>query len=271
MLKTEMRNEKTTHIDKASTIDMLRMINDENRCAVEAVENEIENIAKAVDIISEKIGKGGRLVYVGCGTSGRLGVLDAAEIPTTFGVANDTVIGIIAGGDKCLRLSLENEDDKGERGRFDISDIEPTPNDVIVGISVAGEARYVNEAVRYAKSVGCVTIGLTSNEDSTLANISDITICTDTGAEAIAGSTRMKAGTADKIVLNMLSTGAMIKQGYVYENLMINLKPKNVKLKARAIRIVSEIAGVDEIEAAKLLTANDWEIKKAVESSGKEL
>ncbi len=266
MTKTEMRNPKTTHIDKMNTIDMLKVFQEENYVALKALDNALESIAPVIDVIAEKIKIGGRLIYVGCGTSGRLGVLDASECPPTFGVTPDVVIGIIAGGDKCLRSAAEGAEDSGEAGIEDIASLNPTENDCIVGISVAGEAQYVLKALEYSKQHGSTTIGLTSNKGSSLAKTSDFAIVTDTGAEVVTGSTRLKAGTAHKLVLNMLSTCAMIKQGYVYENLMINLRPTNIKLKARTIRIVSDITGTDIEYAEKLLSENEWNIKKAVQS-----
>ena len=266
MLKTEMRNEKSMHIDKMDTLSMLKLINEENMNSVKAVEAELDNIARAVDVITESFSKGGRLFYIGAGTSGRIGVLDASECPPTYGVPEDMVIGIIAGGDKSLRSASENAEDVGERGVEDLAKYNLTENDVAVGISVAGGAQYVLAALAYAKEKGATTVGLTSNEDSLLAQQADIAICPDTGAEVITGSSRMKGGNAQKFVLNMLSTCAMVKSGYVYENLMINLKPSNVKLKKRMIRIVQEIRKCDEITAEQLLNENDWTIKKAVES-----
>ena len=269
MRKTEMRNPKSTHIDTMSTLEMLKVIQEENVRSVEAVNEQLESIAQAVDAAAEAVRKGGRIIYLGCGTSGRLGVLDASECPPTFGVTPDTVIGIIAGGDKCLRSASENAEDKGEVGVADLAALNPTANDFVLGISVAGGAAYVLDALKYAKSKGCTTAGLTSTEDSPLAQIADIAIVTDTGAEVITGSTRMKAGTAQKLVLNMISTCAMVKQGYVYENLMINLKPSNIKLQARCIRIVSDITGLPLKDAEKLLADNNWNIRSAVDAFNK--
>ena len=265
MLNTEKRNPKTTHIDKMSTIDMLKIINEENMNAVKAVEAELENIEKAVDAASDALSNGGRIIYIGCGTSGRLGVLDAAECPPTFGVSPDVVVGIIAGGDKCLRSASENQEDSYESGVKDVKDINLSGKDCLIGLSVAGGAKYVLGAVEYAKEIGAVTVGITSNKGTPLDTLADISICTDTGAEVITGSTRMKAGTAQKIILNMISTSVMVKAGYVYENLMINLKPSNVKLHNRVIRIVCDIKNISADEAEKLLDENDWDIRKAVE------
>lgn len=264
MLKTEMRNERTKHIDKMSTGEMIQVINDEMKLAVNSIDSEIENIKKAVDVISDRIKNGGRLIYIGCGTSGRLGICDAAECPPTFGVSGDVVVGIMAGGDKCIRSASENQEDLGENAIRDLKEINLNSRDSVVGLSVAGGAQYVITALNYAKSLGCPAIAITSNKGSEIDKISDISICPDTGAEVITGSTRMKAGTAQKIILNMLSTCAMIKQGYVYENLMINLKPTNIKLKKRVIRIVMDITEVNEEDAVSALKKNNWNIKSTI-------
>ena len=264
MLKTEMRNQNTTHISEMSTIDMMRTIQKENLNAAFAIESELESIAKAVDGISERMKRGGRLFYIGCGTSGRLGVLDASECPPTYGVPKDLVIGIIAGGDHALRNAIEGAEDNAEMGAEDISKFDINEKDSIVGISVAGGARYVVGALTRARQVGALTVALTSNEDTPIEKISDIAIHPDTGAEVITGSTRMKAGTAHKMILNMISTSVMIRQGHVYENLMINLRPSNVKLEDRMVRIVRDILDIEYDQAKKLLNDNDFVIKKAI-------
>ena len=267
MLNTEKRNPKTMHIDKMSTLEMIRVMNEENMNAVRAVEAQSEKIAEAVEVISEAFSKGGRLIYVGAGTSGRLGVCDAAECPPTFGVDYNTVITVMAGGRDAMFRAAENEEDSAEKGRADLLEKNPRSVDVIMGISASGGAEYVASAMRTAKELGCKTISLASNENTKIGAIADIEIVCDTGAEVITGSTRMKGGNAQKFVLNMISTGAMVKCGYVYENLMVNLKPTNVKLKNRMISIVSEIVGCDAGHARKLLENNDWDIKKAVKNS----
>lgn len=264
MLKTEERNAKTMHVDKMSTSDMLAIMQEENANAVKAVALAQDSIANAVDEISLRMAKGGRLFYVGCGTSGRLGVLDASECPPTFGVPSDLVVGIIAGGDKALRNAIEGAEDNAIAGANDLSEFSVTDCDSVVGISVAGGAEYVLGAIRYAKERGALTVGISSNDGSKLLAISDIPIFTDTGAEVITGSTRMKAGTAHKMILNMISTAVMIKQGYVYENLMINLKPTNKKLKQRMVRITATLTGTDEKTAEILLENNDFNIRNAV-------
>ena len=265
MLKTEMRNEKTTHIDKMSTADMVRIMNEENMNAVKAVGECTEQIAKAIDVISERMTKGGRLFYVGAGTSGRLGVVDASECPPTFGVDYDKVIGVIAGGKDAMFRANEGGEDKTENGKADLEKYGLCENDGVVGISAAGGAAYVVGALQYAKSCGCATVSLSCNSDTKIAKEADIAIVTDTGAEVITGSTRLKAGTAQKLVLNMLSTCCMVKCGYVYENLMINLKPTNIKLRDRMIRIVCDITGIGYDEAESRLEKADWSIREAVE------
>ena len=265
MLKTEQRNPKSTHIDKMSTLDMVKLMSEENYVAVKAVEDAAQSIAEAVDAIAFSMENGGRLYYIGAGTSGRLGVLDASECPPTFGVSPDLVSGIIAGGYDCLVKASEGGEDSYENGILDVKD-RLHAGDVIVGISAAGGAKYVLGALEWAKTNGCVTVGVTSNADSLLAKNADIAIFTDTGAEVITGSTRLKAGTAQKLVLNILSTAAMVKTGRVYENLMINLRPTNEKLRRRVISIVREIKNVDEDEAIALLDSNEWNIRKAVEN-----
>ena len=266
MLKTEQRNPKSTHIDKMSTLDMVKLMSEENYVAVKAVEDAAESIAEAVDAIALSMENGGRLYYIGAGTSGRLGVLDASECPPTFGVSPDLVSGIIAGGYDCLVKASEGGEDSYENGVLDVKD-RLRAGDVIVGISAAGGAKYVLGALEWARANGCITVGVTSNNDSPLAKNSDIAIFTDTGAEIITGSTRLKAGTAQKLVLNILSTAAMVKTGRVYENLMINLRPTNEKLRRRVISIVCEIKKINEDEAIALLDANDWSIRKAVEKN----
>lgn len=265
MLKTEMRNPRTKHLDRMETVDMLKVMNDENMNAVRAVGDSIDDVARAVDAVSDAFAKGGRLFYVGAGTSGRLGVIDAAECPPTFGVPYNKVIGVIAGGKDAMFKANEGGEDNAEAAVRDLKPYSLTQNDVLVGISAAGGAAYVVGAIEYAKDIGCVTVAVTSNDDTKIVKAADIAIVTDTGAEVVTGSTRLKAGTAQKLVLNMISTCAMVKSGYVYENLMINLKPTNIKLRGRMIRIVSDIMEIPEDEAEKRLDSANWNIKEAVE------
>ena len=265
ILKTEMRNPNTTNIDRMTTAKMLECIQRENENAVLSVRKALGEIEDACDIIAEKLSQGGRLIYIGAGTSGRLGVLDASECPPTYGVPRDMVVGIIAGGEKCMFEAAEGAEDNYESGIKYLRDKHLTKKDVVVGISASGNAQYVIGALDFANELGCETIGITSNENTLITKSARISIITDTGAEAITGSTRMKAGTAQKIILNMLSTVAMVKLGNVYENMMINLRPTNEKLKQRMIRIVTEIAGVSEEEAKKLLEESNWNIRTAIQ------
>ena len=262
MLKTEMRNPKTTHLDRMTTTEMLRVIQDENMNAVKAVDGCLDAVGRAVDAVTEALRRGGRLIYVGAGTSGRLGVLDASEACPTFGVPEGTILGVMAGGVEALYRAGEPEEDSAAFGERDVKAVNLASVDCVVGISAAGGAEYVLAAVGYAKSIGCTTVGLTCNEGSPLAVLADIAIVTDTGAEVVTGSTRMKAGTAHKLVLNMLSTCSMVHLGNVYENLMVNLKPSNDKLRERMVRIVCAARGVEAAEARRLLEGNGWNIRK---------
>lgn len=264
MLKTEMRNPKTIHIDKMITREMVDVIASENYNAVRAVENAAPEIAAAVDLIADAMKNGGKLFYIGAGTSGRLGIMDAAECPPTFGVPYDLVTGIMAGGKECMFRAGENNEDSFEAGAKDVDEYGLKAGDVLVGISAAGGAAYVIGAMEKCKELGGRTVGLSCNEHAKIKEISDCFVWTDTGAEVVTGSTRMNAGTAHKLVLNIFSTCAMIKLGHVYENLMINLKPSNVKLAERQVNIVSEICSVDRETAAKLLEENDYVIRKAI-------
>ena len=265
MLRTEMRNEKSMHIDRMETIDMVRIMNEENMNSVLAVEKALPQVAVAVDAVSDAIAKGGKLVYIGAGTSGRLGIIDASECPPTFGVDHSLVQGIIAGGKERVFKAGENEEDNYDKGINDVKDL-LTDKDVLVGISAAGGAKYILGALTEAKRKGCTTVCITSNADTPITKAVDIAIVCDTGAEVITGSTRLKAGNSQKFVLNMLSTCAMIKTGKVYENLMINLKPSNEKLRLRVIRITSQILEIPEEAAIPLLEKNDWDIRKTIES-----
>ncbi len=263
---TEARNPLTTHIDQASTMEMLEMIQTENINAAKAVGKALPMIAQAVDSIVFHMKAGGRLIYMGAGSSGRLGVLDAVECPPTYGVEQELVSGIMAGGAPCMFRASEGEEDNAQAGVRDLSAKELQPHDCVVGISAAGNAAYVADALAYARTVGCVTVGVTSNPHSRLATESDLPIVVETGAEAVTGSTRMKAGTAQKMILNMLSTCAMIQTGKVYENLMINLRPSNVKLRQRVISIVCQICGCEEEKAIAMLDEKDWSIRQVVDS-----
>ncbi len=266
MIRTETRNPNSTHIDKMSPAEMVAVMQQANREVAEAVDAASPAIANAIESISERMKKGGRLFYMGCGTSGRLGVVDASECPPTYGVSPDLVVGIIAGGDGALRRSVEGAEDNAELGKNDIMQYNITALDTVMGISVAGNAAYVTGALTYAKEQGALTVGLTCNDDCGLTRISDIAIVTDTGPEIITGSTRMKAGTAHKMVLNMISTGVMIRMGRVCENYMIYIKPVNIKLKQRMINITSELTHCSLEQAEELLEKNNWKIDEALKN-----
>ena len=255
-LLTETRNERSQEIDAVSTEDMLRIINDEDATVADRVREQTPNVAKAIDAIYERVRKGGRLYYTGAGTSGRLGVLDASECPPTFGVPRDMVQGFIAGGDPALRVSAEGAEDSREQGAMDLiaNGFNQSPRlDVLVGIAASGRTPYVLGAMQHARQHDCLVIGLSCVPGSPVETAADIAITPATGAEVITGSTRMKAGTATKMVLNMLSTGLMVKLGYVYGNLMTNVQPTNEKLADRAERIIATATGVTAQHAAGLL------------------
>lgn len=263
-LETEQPNPSSCGIDARSTEEILRIMNAEDQKVAPAVGAEIPRIARAVDIIVDRLSRGGRLFYLGAGTSGRLGALDAAECPPTFRVPPDLVQAVIAGGEKALTRSTEASEDDPEGGVRDLTARGFCASDVLVGIAASGRTPYVLGAVEWARRLGAATIGVTSNPGSPLAGLVDIAIVPLTGPEIIAGSTRLKAGTAAKLVLNMLSTATMIRLGHVYGNLMVNVQPTNVKLRARARRILRQAAGVSEEEADRLLAAAGDSVKLAI-------
>ena len=259
---TEFRNENTKDIDLLPTIEIVKKMNDEDKLVALAVEDESENIAAAIDLIAKQFLKGGRLFYFGAGTSGRLGILDASECPPTFSVSPEMVQGIIAGGDTAIRNAVEGAEDNEEVGWKDASML--TAEDVAVVISASGNPKYLLGVLKRAEEVGAKTIAVTCNSKGRIAEEAGLVICAEVGPEVIAGSSRLKAGTAQKMILNMLTTGAMIKIGKTYENFMIDLQAKNEKLKDRAIRIVAQIANVSHTDALSALLKADWEIKTAI-------
>jgi N-acetylmuramic acid 6-phosphate etherase len=252
-LLTEQRNPRSEHIDALSTEDMLRVINEEDQKIATAVARSVPQIATAVDAIVAAVRNGGRLFYIGAGTSGRLGVLDASECPPTYSVPYGLVQGIIAGGETALSKATEASEDDPDSGVRDLMARGFSPKDVLAGIAASGRTPYVLGAVQKARAIGAITIGISCSPDSALSAAVEIAIEVPVGPEIVTGSTRMKAGTATKLVLNMLTTGAMIRLGYVYGNLMVNLHPKNEKLRDRARRIVRDASGVDDVRAAELL------------------
>ena len=263
-LLTEEQNPASRDIDAKSTTEILKIINGEDRKVAPSVALEIPQIAQAVDGIVAAIEKGGRLFYIGAGTSGRLGVLDAAECPPTFNVPADLVQGVIAGGEAALARATEASEDDREMGKRDLAARGFRSGDVLVGIAASGRTPYVLGALEMARSMGALTIGISCTPDSELARAVQIAITPLPGPEVIAGSTRMRAGTATKLVLNMLSTAAMIRLGHVYGNLMVNVQPKNRKLEDRARRIIAEAAGVPYESAAELLTQARGSVKTAI-------
>jgi len=262
---TEYRNENTKDIDLLSTIDIVRKMNEEDKLVAVAVEDELPHIAEAIDMIAKQFLKGGRLFYFGAGTSGRLGVLDASECPPTFSVPKDMVQGIIAGGKDAFLTAVEGAEDNFEAGIQDAKVL--TDKDVCVVISASGNPKYLLGVLNQADEVGARTIAITCNAKGKVTEDAGLVICVEVGPEVIAGSSRLKAGSAQKMILNMLSTGAMIKIGKTYENYMIDLKAVNEKLKDRAIRIVAQIADITHSEALSILLKCDWEIKTAIISS----
>lgn len=250
---TEQENARTAAIDKGSTIDALHLINDEDKLVAAAVERVLPQIAEAIDRIVDRLEKGGRLFYVGTGTSGRLGVLDASEVPPTFGVSYDLIQGIIAGGWDALYKASEASEDDRDSGIRDLKGRGVTGKDAVVGIAASGRTPYTIGAVEFAREIGCFTVCIVCTPDSAIEKAAEIAIVPVVGPESITGSTRMKAGTAQKMVLNMISTLAMVRLGYVKGNRMTNVKPSNEKLRERSLRILMAETGIDEKAAAQVI------------------
>jgi N-acetylmuramic acid 6-phosphate etherase len=263
-MTTEQPNPNSTHIDNLSSVEMMTTINQEDAKVAKAIETVIPQIALAVDAITEALRNGGRLIYVGAGTSGRLGILDAVECVPTFSTSPDLVRGIIAGGEGALVNSVEGAEDHPEDGKRDLINRNLTEKDVVCGIAASGRTPYVIGALNYAKELNAKTIAIACNVPSPILEIADIPIGVEVGPEVITGSTRMKSGTAQKMVLNMLSTGTMVKLGKVYGNLMVDVKVTNQKLAIRARRLVMHIAEVDEQTAQALLDQSNNEVKTAI-------
>ncbi|MFA3762040.1 N-acetylmuramic acid 6-phosphate etherase [Yersinia sp. 2466 StPb PI] len=263
-LISESRNPATMELDKLSTLEMLTCFNDEDRKVPEAIRLVLPAIAQAVDLAAESLKQGGRLIYLGAGTSGRLGVLDASECPPTFGVPHGRVIGLIAGGPGALFKAVEGAEDDIALGVRDLQDLKLMATDMVVGLAASGRTPYVIGALRYARQLGCPTAAISCNPDSPIAQEAQVAISPVVGPEALTGSTRMKSGTAQKLVLNMLSTGAMVKLGKVYQNLMVDVKATNVKLVDRACRIVVEATGASRAEAENALSQTEFDVKPAI-------
>ncbi|HXG93823.1 MAG TPA: N-acetylmuramic acid 6-phosphate etherase [Blastocatellia bacterium] len=261
---TEQTNPRTKDIDRRTTLEIVALINEEDRTVAEAVSRVLSDVAAAVDVIVERLAAGGRLFYVGTGTSGRLGVLDASECPPTFGVSPDLVQGIIAGGYRALHSAVEAAEDDPVQAARDLDEAGVTSRDVVVGISASGNTPYTLGAIEHAKKIGAATVSVTCNPESRMAAAAGVAIAPVVGPEVIAGSSRMKAGTAQKMILNMLSTATMIRLGLVYSNLMSNLKATNEKLVRRARAILAEEAGLEAEEAARVFEASGRDLRVAL-------
>ena len=263
-LITEQRNPNSMHVDSLSALEIVQLMNEEDKQVPLAIEKCLPQIAQAVECIVAAFQQGGRLVYIGAGTSGRLGVLDASECPPTFGVSPEMVKGIIAGGERALRHPIEGAEDSKEQAVIDLQTIQFSSKDVLVGIAASGRTPYVIGALEYAKNLGSVTVSIASNPNSAMANIVDIAIDTVVGPEVLTGSSRLKSGTAQKLVLNMLTTASMILMGKCYQNLMVDVQASNEKLKARAIRIVMQATDCDKALAEETLKQADQNAKLAI-------
>jgi N-acetylmuramic acid 6-phosphate etherase len=263
-LDTEQVNRASADLDLKSSFEIAKIINKEDAKVAGAVQRALPQIARAIDWIAEALARGGRLIYVGTGTSGRIGALDAAECPPTFGVDPKMVQFVIAGGVKALAAAVEADEDSGELGIKEIRKRKPGKKDVVVGIAASGRTPFTVAAVRYARRRGAKTIAVTCNPNLPLEKAAELAIVIETGAEVVSGSTRMKAGTAQKMVLNMLSTGAMVRLGYVYGNLMVNLHQKNSKLTERAVTIVERALGTNRSQARKALRAAGNDVRVAI-------
>ncbi len=263
-IKTEQRNPSTLDIDRVDTLELVRLMNAEDKKVAAAVEQVLPRIAEAVDLIARQMSQGGRLVYCGSGTSGRLGILDASECPPTFGADPGMVVALIAGGPAAMTTAIEGAEDMAQEGEKSLRDIGFTQKDVLVGIAASGRTPYVLGAMDYARSLGAGVIGVTCCPGSKVDRAADIAISPQPGPEVITGSTRLKSGTAQKMVLNMLSTGAMIRLGKVYSNLMVDVKATNQKLYARAATIVCSATGVDRETAVQALEKAGYAVKTAI-------
>lgn len=263
-LVSESRNPATMNLDEMTTLEMVATFNHEDSKVPEAIRAVLPEVAKAVDMAAASFKAGGRLIYLGAGTSGRLGVLDASECPPTFGVPHGLVVGLIAGGPGALLKAVEGAEDSEELGISDLKNLHITAVDTVVGLAASGRTPYVIGALRYARTLGCATVAISCNPDSPIAHEAQVAISPVVGPEALTGSTRLKSGTAQKLVLNMISTGAMVKNGKVYQNLMVDVKATNVKLVDRACRIVVEATGAARAEAEAALSQTEFEVKPAI-------
>ena len=263
-LVSETRNRDTLDLDNLSTLEMVTRFNQQDAKVADAVALTLPQVAQAVDAAAAALSAGGRLIYIGAGTSGRLGILDASECPPTFGVPYDKVIGVIAGGEGAMFKAVEGAEDSQELGITDLLALNLTADDMVVGLAASGRTPYVIGALHYARQMGCRTAAVSCNPDSPIANEAEIAISPVVGPEALTGSTRLKSGTAQKLVLNMISTGAMVKTGKVWQNLMVDMKATNIKLRDRARRMVCEATGCESKQAEYALQQCEYEVKTAI-------
>jgi len=263
-LDTERRNINTMNLDELSAVEIIEKINQEDEKIADCVKPAIPEIGKAVEFAVDSIKRGGRLIYIGAGTSGRLGILDASECPPTYGVPFDMVIGIMAGGDKAMRKAVEGAEDSKELAVNDLKELELSEKDTLVGLAASGRTPYVIGGLEYAKSLEAKTVAVSCVKNAKISALADAPIEVVVGAEAVTGSTRMKAGTAQKMVLNMISTTTMVKIGKVYQNLMVDVATTNEKLRVRALNIVSEATGIDKENSKKLLEESGYDVKVAI-------
>lgn len=263
-LTTEALNPRSAEIDRWHPLEIVRLINREDRAVIDAVAACELEIARVVELVENAFRTGGRLIYMGAGTSGRLGVLDASECPPTFSVPPEMVVGLIAGGDTALRRAIEGAEDSPEQGAQALKEINLTHRDIVVGIATSGRTPFVIGGMNYAREVGATVVALVCNEGSEMATLADVVLCAVVGPEVVSGSTRLKAGTATKLILNSITTAAMIRIGKTYGNLMVDLRASNIKLIARSRRLVRWLTGVDEATADQLLRQADGRVKIAI-------
>lgn len=263
-IDTEQQNKNTINLDQMSVREALTVMNQEDKKVAKAIEKVLPEIEKAVHVIIEKFNVGGRLIYIGAGTSGRLGVLDAAECPPTFGAPKEQVVGIIAGGEKAFTEAIEGSEDNIEMGKEDLEKIGLTKNDVVVGLAASGRTPYVIGALEYANSIQAPTVAIACTRESEIGKVANIAIEATPGPEVLTGSTRLKAGTTQKMILNMLSTISMVGIGKAYKNLMVDVQPSNEKLISRAINIVMQATGVEEAVARKKMEESEGNVKAAI-------
>ena len=263
-LTTEQRNPRTMELDSFSSLEIARVMNDENNRVIEAIDRVLPQVAQAIDWAGEALNAGGRIIYMGAGTSGRLGVLDAVECPPTFGVSYDTVVGLIAGGEGAFVKAAEGAEDDAEAGAADLAALSLESHDIVIGLAASGRTPYVIGGLKYAAEQGCHTVAIACNEHSKIGEVAELAIEPVCGPEVLTGSTRLKAGTAQKLVLNMISTGSMVAAGKVYQNLMVDVKQSNEKLRVRAQNIVMMATECTREQAADALAAADNSVKRAI-------